>query len=313
MGPDVVVIGSGLAGLTAARRLTDAGRSVVVLDKGRRPGGRMATEELAGGARADKGAQFFTVRSPELAAAMVAWQDQGLVHEWCRGFTSPDGHPRYAVAGGMAALPAALAAGLDVRQSVHVTSVAPESGRWRVTWRAGHGVPAGSLAAPAVVVTAPVPQAAALLAGAAEVPDLAYDPTLSLVVALDEPGAVPAPGGVQLDGDATWSWVGDNVAKGASAQPAVTLHTTAALAAERFDDDPDRLLADLLAAAAPWLGGAAVVEARCHRWRYATPTAPWPERSCTVAPGCVLAGDAFGGPRVEGAFRSGLAAADALG
>mgnify|MGYP003327423128 CR=1 FL=1 len=132
MGPDVVVIGSGLAGLTAARRLADAGRSVVILDKGRRPGGRMATEELAGGARADKGAQFFTVRSPELATAMVAWQDQGLVHEWCRGFTSPDGHPRYAVAGGMAALPAALAAGLEVAGSCVLAQIGRASCRERV-------------------------------------------------------------------------------------------------------------------------------------------------------------------------------------
>ena len=60
---EVVVVGAGVAGLTAARSLADAGHRVTVLDKGRRVGGRLSTREFAGGGRADAGAQFFTVRS----------------------------------------------------------------------------------------------------------------------------------------------------------------------------------------------------------------------------------------------------------
>jgi renalase len=73
------------------------------------------------------------------------------------------------------------------------------------------------------------------------------------------------------------------------------------------------LTSDLIDAAEPWLEAAGVVDARLHRWQYATPTEPYPERCLEVAPGVVLAGDAFGGPRVEGAYLSGLAAAEALG
>ena len=308
----VVVVGSGMSGLTAARRLGAAGHRVTVVDKGRRPGGRMATAALAGGARADHGAQFVTVRSPELAADLADWSADGAVHEWCRGFGVDDGHPRYTGTGGMASIPALLAQGHDVRQSVHVDAVVRCGDGWRVSWPAGHGVPAGTVDADVVVLTCPVPQSAALLPGGVEVPDVPYDATLSLVLCLDGPPAVPPPGGVQLTDDPVWSWVGDNVAKGVSTVPAVTLHTTAALAAARWDDGRETLTAELVAAAAPWLGRAAVVDARLHRWRHATPREPLPERCLEVAPGALLAGDAFGGPRVEGAYLSGLAAADRI-
>ena len=309
----VAVIGSGMAGLTAARTLTDAGHSVVVVDKGRRPGGRMATAEMVGGARADKGAQFFTARSPEMTEAVGRWMDLGLVHQWCSGFARSDGHPRYATSGGMARLMDYLADGLDVRQSVHVAAVRPIGVAWEVTWPEAHGDPAGALVADAVVVTTPVPQAATLLNGVAEVPDIAYDPTISLTLALSEPASVPSPGGVQLSADPVWSWIGDNMAKGASSLPALTLHTTPEFASARWDEDAGPLTAELVALAVPWTAGALVVDGRLHRWRYATPVEPYPERFCEVAPGVYLAGDAFGGPRVEGAFLSGLAAADRVG
>jgi predicted NAD/FAD-dependent oxidoreductase len=66
-------------------------------------------------------------------------------------------------------------------------------------------------------------------------------------------------------------------------------------------------------AALPFLGGAKITASNFKRWRFATPQRNWPERywsndACTM----VVAGDAFSGPRVEGAALSGLAAATAL-
>ena len=309
----VVVLGSGMAGLTAARLLAAAGHDVMVLDKGRRPGGRMATEDLSGGARADKGAQFFTVRSAALDNEVDRWVAKGLVHQWCLGFGADDGHPRFVVSGGMAQLPAHLAGGLDIRQSVKVDTVQSVTDGWLVSWPERHGSPAGTHRCDAIVVTAPLPQTALLLGDEVTVPDLHYDATLSLVLALDGPATVPAPGGVQLADHPVWSWVGDNMAKGVSDLPAVTFHSTPALAAARWDEESAVLIADLITSAAPWLGDAAVVTARLQRWRYATPSTPLPERCLEVAPGLFLAGDAFGGPRIEGAFLSGVAAAEALG
>src|SRR5881296_2735010 len=55
---DVCVVGAGYAGLTAARRLAGAGRSVIVLEARDRVGGRIWTHHLSDGSTIDRGGAF---------------------------------------------------------------------------------------------------------------------------------------------------------------------------------------------------------------------------------------------------------------
>ena len=55
---DVVVVGAGLAGLIAARRLLKAGRSVIVLEARSRVGGRVVNQPIGGRHTTDGGAAF---------------------------------------------------------------------------------------------------------------------------------------------------------------------------------------------------------------------------------------------------------------
>ena len=48
MGKQIVIIGAGLAGLAAARLLCKEGHNPILLDKGRRIGGRCGTRRVAG-------------------------------------------------------------------------------------------------------------------------------------------------------------------------------------------------------------------------------------------------------------------------
>ena len=101
--------------------------------------------------------------------------------------------------------------------------------------------------------------------------------------------------------------------KGISAEPAVTLHATPAFSREHFDRDREATGRALLDAAAPWIG-AVVKTFQVHGWRYSKPLQV-DESLCVLAnqsPPLVLAGDAFATPNVEGAARSGWAAAETL-
>jgi hypothetical protein len=149
----------------------------------------------------------------------------------------------------------------------------------------------------------------------AELRGLDYDRTLSLLAVLDRPPALPGPGAAQ-DDDPVFSWVADNQRKGVSPLPALTANADPRWSLAAWDRPPDEVHAELLAAAARWIAGATVVTSQVKRWRFATPQRTWPEPALAVhgASGgpVVLAGDAFAGPKVEGAALSGMAAARLL-
>ena len=314
----VVVVGAGLAGLSAARELAAAGHAVTIFDKGRSPGGRLATRRI-GSATLDHGAQFFTVRSDEFASFVQPHRDSGLVMEWCRGFDTPgDGHPRYMVRGGMNALAKELAMGLDVRCDTLVFAIRPGSAATGAAWDVGLD-DGTSVPADALVVTCPLPQSYSLLVSAevalpAELTSTDYDKTLALLVVLDRAPDVAEPGGV-MNPCSMLSFVVDNQRKGVSSTPAITAHASAAWSDQHWKEPIADTVDAMLDELQPFVAGAGVVQVQLKRWRFATPQTIWTERCWVAAESAgplVLAGDAFAGPRIEGAVLSGRAAATSL-
>jgi hypothetical protein len=305
-----IVVGAGAAGLHAARQLMAYGRDVVVFDKGRGVGGRMATRR-ASQATFDHGAQFFTVRNDRFAELLRCDIDSGLVNAWCDGFDQRDGHPRYRVHGGMTALAKRWATGLDVRLSQLVFRTIFANGEWQVVLDDGTVHIADEL-----VLTCPIPQSFSLLIDSGvRVPEelwrTDYDRTLCLLAVLDRPARLGPHGATQSAPGFTF--LADNSLKGISTAPAITAHADATWSGAHWDEPNDTISEALGTLVEPLLGGSRIVSAQIKRWRFATPQRCWPER-CWRSPEAplVLAGDAFDGPRVEGAVLSGLAAAAAL-
>ena len=81
---DVCVVGAGYAGLTAARRLTEAGRSVVVLEARDRVGGRAWTEHLPDGTPIDRGAGWLGPRH-DAAFRLAGELGVGTYKTWVEG------------------------------------------------------------------------------------------------------------------------------------------------------------------------------------------------------------------------------------
>jgi predicted NAD/FAD-dependent oxidoreductase len=294
---------------------------VIVLDKGRGVGGRLATRRI-GDATIDHGAQFITTHTDEFAATITKLVGSGVVAPWFRGrigpngVVDPDGHTRYRGAVSMNAIAKALAVGLDVRTASLVSSLVHDGKSWTVVLADGT-----ELKADGIVVTSPVPQTLALLesGGVVLTPNdadalaaITYDPCIALMAVLDGPSGLNEAGAVD-PASGPIDWIADNFLKGISAVPAVTIHATPEFSRAQWDASEEAITAALLDAAqleSSVIPGSIQIQ----RWRYARPSIEHPERFLRLSdmPPFVCAGDAFGGAKVEGAALSGAAAAQEI-
>ncbi|MBZ0280069.1 MAG: FAD-dependent oxidoreductase [Anaerolineae bacterium] len=315
---DVLIVGAGLCGLMAAQVLTQQGLQITLVDKGRSVGGRLATRRIGAGL-ADHGAQFFTVRSPEFQTHVDEWLAAGLVYQWSSGFSDGtetslafDGHPRYAVRGGMNALAKQLASKLQERATIHLDTRLMTITQSPEGWEA-EDEKQNRYNARAVLLTPPVPQSLALLKADLAATDrtalerIEYAPCLAGLFRVQGIVKLPEPGALQRPNDPI-RWIADNQRKGISPGAAIiTVHAGPDYSRQMWDALDSVILPVFQEALQPYLESP-ILEAQIKRWRYALPTVLHPERYLLAEglPPLALAGDAFGEARVEGAVLSGL-------
>ena len=323
---DVAIVGAGLSGLIAGRQLADSGLHVAIFESASVVGGRAMTHSVGRG-RADSGAQFFTVRAPEFAAIVAQWLRDGLIFEWSRGWSDgsidgavADGYPRYAARGGFNMLAEQLAKDLPIYRSCPVESLSIRDDRWIVT---GPNL-SSTVLARAALLCLPVPEALLILAeGGVAMPAeeyqilsaIRYGRCLCGLFEIDGMDEMPFPGAVQRP-DQSITWVADNLRKGVSTTSrTITAHAGRTASQAYWSMDDADVLAWMWAEIGGWFSAdTRVTNARLIRWPYAVPLSTYRERYLLsrLTPPLVFAGDAFDGPRVEGAVLSGLAAAGAL-
>lgn len=303
----VAIIGAGMAGLACARRLRESGVELVLFDKGRAVGGRIATRRVEG-LQFDHGAQYVTARTESFAGVLRTLRASGTVGDWEQG----SGLARLVGIPGMSALPRALAEGLDVRLNAPVTGLSCVGDRWRLT--IGDRVEE----AERVVMALPAPQARALLGPdhplAAALDQVRLAPCLTLMAAV----RAPVPFACSEDVGHPLAWVAHEGSKPGRPSGEATCWVAQAgpeFSSEHLEKEPQAIARLMLPMLCDRLGvGAdAVSYAVVHRWRYAramtvlgNPFLRSSERSL------YLGGDWCLGARVEAAWTSGTAIAEDL-
>jgi photolyase PhrII len=322
---DVLIVGAGMAGASAARALSDQGHRVQILDKARGAGGRMSTRR-ADTFQFDHGAQYFTARDARFRRWVLAWEARGVVARWQPKLVSIDAHgiqpktddrlQRFVAQPGQNALLKHLLSDLPQRFDTEVKRIERQAG----IWRAFDAANAQIAQAEHLLLCVPAAQAAALLN--AQPAALAYahaadmQPCWAVMVAFHTPLAVPFDGAFVNDGALSWIARDSSKMGRPKAFDCWVLHATAAWSQAHIEDSAEQVCALLMQEFARITGvDGTPISVNAHRWRYALGsldgrTADGHYFDYELQLGC--AGDWCAGGRVEGAFLSGQALAGAL-
>jgi len=334
----IAIVGAGIAGITCARTLVQAGHRVTVFEKSHGLGGRMSTRNSAFGTF-DHGAQYFTVRDPRFALALQT--APGICRPWSANTVQVlDAHGLVAAAGlparephwvpkpGMNALVRRWGQPLvdagQVELQTQVTRIEADSlnkHQWQLRTAGTEGGTHVYSGFDAVVLAIPSPQAHVLLQTAPKTGALVKKvakstvaPCWTLMLAFPQaaqPGLTTL--GPQWNAARSThhriAWLTRESSKpGRGLVERWTVQASAAWSLEHLQDDPARVQAKLIKAFTEITGiRAEPAHAEVHRWMYAKTEQPLGQSHLWDAKlGLGVCGDWCLGHRVENAFVSGL-------
>jgi hypothetical protein len=328
---DVIVIGAGMAGLTCAQQLKQAGLDVTIVEKSAGVGGRMATRRLQG-TWVDHGAQLISVKSDNFGRFVHKLQEKGLVQEWTRnvyklsasGLVPPDADardPRYCCPLGMTAIAKYLASEIPIINNSRIVGVSHNETKWQLVSDRQE-----ILETKAIVSTIPAPQFLPLfeevLTSAPNflqaLQSVKFSPSVTIMAGYNADNSIPdAWQAIQCVDDPILNWISYDSSKHPekAAQPVFVYQSSAEFAKQSMEE-PDleiagkpllnqvgRLLAKWLASPEWW---------QVHRWRYALAEESLGVSclSTSIPLPLICAGDWCAGKNIEAAYHSGLAAAE---
>lgn len=340
---DIVIVGAGISGLACARRLQQAGHQVLVVEKSRGVGGRVATRRV-GDLRVDHGLRYLEPsEDPEFQGFLQALIDRNLVQYWMdqdhrliqgsvESFPAP---PRYVAPEGMTTIAKFLASGLDIQFNRRVESIHALENGWQL-----HLATADDPQSPGLELTTnllgiaiPAPQTANLLrplipeglptAFFNAVEAVEFLPCLTAMVGFESHAfseshfpwrAIDTPTHPDL------RWIGlDSSKRPGNPAPVLVLQSSPEFATQHLESK------NLEPVGREWLAGVAKCLGlkmgspawmQIHRWRYGfvarglSSTHESPYLAEKMPQPLICCGDWCRGKGVSQAFNSGLAAAD---
>lgn len=301
---DVIIIGCGMTGLSAGITFKKLGLNPLLIDKGRGYGGRLATRRILDNSF-DHGAQYI-----EPSPRFLSWLEEYLNKDQLVHWNFSSSIKTFISKQGMANLAKNLSNELNVKLNTRVEKIKYESNQWHVQTDGGQ-----SFFSKRLLLTAPLPQSLDLLQKnnifieETDLTSITYRPCLVLMMVLSEIHNLPEAGGMFIK-NPILEWVCDNQKKGISNnQHSITVHCTNDYSTDSYDLSDEKIFESIYSEFSKYFPNT-LLKYEIKKWKYSSPTKIFKSvyyRS--NFPGLYLAGDAFGGGSLEGAFRSGEATA----
>jgi predicted NAD/FAD-dependent oxidoreductase len=324
----IAVVGAGIAGLAYPRTLLNQGLRARVFERDLCPGGRLATRRVES-LSFDHGVQYFSTQDARFEPVVRQWEAAGIVAPWDGRTVALAGRGpgeevasahRYVGVPTMEAVAIHLARGLDIQLGAGVAQIRCDAGQWRLTGERGGELDEAGF--DAVVLAMPSAAAIILLKDLSDlVPRIStvnWDSCWAVMLGLARPSGINFDAAFVSD-DPILGWIARESSKPMrSLRPGAAetwiLHAHPAWSGAYLEMPEAEATRWMQRAFAARLGRPLVQSTvAAHRWRWALPVNPLPEPFLfdeRLAIG--LAGDWCGGPRVEGAYLSGVALAQAL-
>ncbi|MXP36640.1 NAD(P)-binding protein [Erythrobacter citreus] len=307
----IAIVGAGMAGLSCGQRLSRLGHEVRLFDKGRGPGGRMATRRMEDGGTTlhfDHGAQYFTARNPRFVEQVAHWEASGVAARWAAA-----GDDAWVGTPAMNAPLKAMAGELGVQFGTRIEQLVRDGEGWQIDGEGALDTPFDT-----VLVAVPAEQAGPLLqphapAMATLADQTASDPCWTLMAGFEAPLAL-VQDTLRQRGPIGWA-ARNNAKPGRASEECWVVQASAEWSRAHLEEDAETVAAALLAELAEANGGPLPRQlgATAHRWRFARSGTAGEEALWDAEQRIGVCGDWLIGPRVEAAYMSGLLLAEAVG
>ena len=329
----IAVVGAGLSGLTAGKVLAEAGHEVVIYEKSKGYGGRMATRYAGKNHeyRIDHGVSHFTATDPQFLSVVKEWESKGLVQPWGNRFSFFTGEelmPKtpleetnlYTSTRGMNQIGRVMGRMSDVNFDAKVGGITyfgknrTRKRPWMINFQSGQVV-----SADAVIIATPAPQAFGVLGMAQDetdtlkmvrqIDEVRYESSFTLMIGIKGVD-IPTWQGIECEHGSISFISNESLKRGDNETLYLSIQSSHDFAKQHQHDLKEQVAERLLKELSMILGSWVMSYdwKQIHFWRYASCENPldvtYLDRGDADAP-LALVGDYFKGAQIQDAYSSG--------
>lgn len=320
---DIIIVGAGMSGISAAKQLIRNGLKVKILDKGKVTGGRLATRRIKYGTDHvvfDYGCRYIESKSSEFSQEIVDLIKKNIVKEWNvinhnAVLDALEKDIRFIGKNSIREIALEFARGLEIENNSRVVKIKRNENIWNVYIENNIEYKASQL-----ILSLPIPQSLELIRNSkiklqqkllANLAKVEYNRNIMALLILEKGNNLNDSGSLKFsEGDI--SFISDNNIKGINNHKgALTIEMSNEFSI-KYWDIPDDLIAQKIIKSAEDFIKSDVIDFQVHKWKFSTPKVSYNKRYELVEqPGPIyFIGDAFLGSNVESAYLSGLYSAN---